>query len=323
MGKSNTKKAAERKAPMLDRIKQWVTLHPNWTLTLVTLAAVMPFLAKPFNFDDPLFIWAAQQIHAHPGNPYGFDVNWYGELSPMWQVTKNPPLACYYLALAAAVLGWSEVALHFAFLLPALAVILGTHRLAQKFCRQPMLAALMTLFTPVFLISSTMVMCDVMMLAFWVWAVVFWIEGVEKIILGIICRWFLDRACGLDKIFWRLPHSPPTGLWRHPPTPVGLVGFRNVDSPGVFGGISGGNKNSLRIRLVVGCGILRDRHQGNLWVFQGGQRFDHPDIHGRMPGNGVFFCAIVVAETNVADADCQWSFDFRLNSRAGKHSEEI
>jgi hypothetical protein len=32
----------------------------------------------------------------------------------------------------------------------------------------------------VFLVSGTTVMCDTMMLAFWVWAVVLWIEGMEK-----------------------------------------------------------------------------------------------------------------------------------------------
>jgi 4-amino-4-deoxy-L-arabinose transferase-like glycosyltransferase len=165
---------------MFDPIRRRLAAHPDWTLALVVVGALMPFLAKPFNIDDPLFIWAAKQIHAHPGNPYGFNVNWGWTEFPMWKVTENPPLACYYVALAAGIFGWSEMALHFAFLLPAIAVILGTHRLAKKFCDQPLLAALVTLFTPVFLVSSTSVMCDVPMLAFWVWAVVFWLEGTEQ-----------------------------------------------------------------------------------------------------------------------------------------------
>jgi 4-amino-4-deoxy-L-arabinose transferase-like glycosyltransferase len=169
-----------KSAEMLDKIRRWIELHPNWTLTLITFAVLAPFLAKPFNIDDPLFIWVAHQIQAHPLNPYGFNVNWFGTVTPMWLATENPPVACYYMALAAAIFGRSEVALHFAFLLPAIAVVLGTHRLAQKFCGQPMLATLATLFTPVFLLSSTTVMCDVMMLAFWIWAVVFWIEGMVK-----------------------------------------------------------------------------------------------------------------------------------------------
>ena len=165
---------------LLNKIRRWSALHPYWTLTLAVLAALVPFLAKPFNIDEPMFIWVARQIHAHPANPYGFAANWVGTVMPMWTNLWDPPLAGYYLASAALVLGWSEVSLHAAFLLPALGVILGTHRLACHFCGRPMLAALVTLFTPVFLVSATTVMCDVLMLAFWVWAVVLWVEGMES-----------------------------------------------------------------------------------------------------------------------------------------------
>jgi 4-amino-4-deoxy-L-arabinose transferase-like glycosyltransferase len=165
--------------PMLDKLRAHATRHPHWTLALITLAALLPFLAKPFNIDDPLFLWAAKQIHAHPGDPYGFNVEWGFKEFPMARVTENPPLACYYLALAAGIFGWSEAGLHFAFMLPAIMVILGTHRLARQLCRSPGLAALATLFTPVFLVSASTVMCDVLMLAFWIWAVALWVEGME------------------------------------------------------------------------------------------------------------------------------------------------
>jgi 4-amino-4-deoxy-L-arabinose transferase-like glycosyltransferase len=165
---------------MLETTRRWLAAHPNWALTLATIAALAPFLSKPFNIDDPLFIWVAQQIYLHPGNPYGFDVNWAQTVFPMWHVTQNPPLACYYAALAAGLFGWNEIGLHLAFLLPAIAVVLGTRRLAGHFCRHPSLAALATLFTPVFLVSSMTVMCDVLMLAFWVWAAVLWVEGMDR-----------------------------------------------------------------------------------------------------------------------------------------------
>ena len=162
------------------KIRNWLAIHPYLALTLAVFAVLGPFMAKPFNIDDPLFIWVAHQIQSHPGDPFGFNVNWYGTVAPMWIATENPPLASYYIALAAAIFGWSEVALHFAFLLPAIAVILGTHRLARRFCKWPALAACATLFTPVFWVSSTTVMCDVLMLAFWIWAVVLWVEGTER-----------------------------------------------------------------------------------------------------------------------------------------------
>jgi 4-amino-4-deoxy-L-arabinose transferase-like glycosyltransferase len=149
-------------------------------LTLLTLAALMPFLTKPFNMDDPLFLWAAQQIQSHPTDPYGFRVNWYGFSQPMWQVTQNPPLFSYYLAVMASFLGFGEIAMHAACSLPAVAVVLGTYRLAKSLCRWPWLVAVVTLFEPGFLVSATTVMCDVPMLSFWIWSVVFWVEGLRE-----------------------------------------------------------------------------------------------------------------------------------------------
>lgn len=164
----------------LEKIGDWCIRHPCWMLTLLTVVTLAPFLAKPFNMDDPLFIWAAQQIHSHPAAPYAFNVNWYGFSQPMWLAMQNPPLMSYYLAGAAGVFGWSEIGLHFACLLPAVAVVLGTWRLAKIFCQWPLFAAMTTLFAPGFLVSSTTVMSDVLMLAFWVWAVVFWTEGAKQ-----------------------------------------------------------------------------------------------------------------------------------------------
>jgi Dolichyl-phosphate-mannose-protein mannosyltransferase len=162
------------------KIWNWCVCHPRWALALLTVVALAPFLAKPFNIDDPCYVWCAKQIQSHPADPYGFNVNWYGSPQPMWSVMQNPPLDCYFIALAAGIFGWSEPGIHLMFLLPAIAVILGTFRLAQKFCGSPFFAATATLFTPVFLVSSTAVMCDVPMLALWVWAVVFWVEGVME-----------------------------------------------------------------------------------------------------------------------------------------------
>ncbi|MGO8838592.1 MAG: ArnT family glycosyltransferase [Limisphaerales bacterium] len=164
----------------LNKICRWLALHPYRALTLAVLAALGPFLARPFNIDDPLFLWTARQIQAYPANPYGFNVEWGWTSFPMWKVTENPPLAGYYLAAAAGIFGWSEIALHFALLLPALGVVWGTYRLARHVCHRPGLAALATLFMPVFLVSSLTVMCDMTMLAFWVWTVVFWVEGTEQ-----------------------------------------------------------------------------------------------------------------------------------------------
>jgi hypothetical protein len=149
-------------------------------LIAVTTATLVPFLDKAFHIDDPLFLWMAQQIAKHPLDPYGFYLNWVSFPQPMAMVMQNPPLCSYYIAAVATVFGWEEPILHLAFLFWAIMAILGTFALARRFCQKPLLAAMLTLFTPVFLVSATSTMCDVMMLAFWVWALHFWFVGLDR-----------------------------------------------------------------------------------------------------------------------------------------------
>jgi 4-amino-4-deoxy-L-arabinose transferase-like glycosyltransferase len=147
---------------------------------VAVIAALVPFLNKAFHIDDPLFLWMAQQVSQHSTDPYGFSVNWYVSAKPMFSIMQNPPLNAYYIALAAKFLGWSELAMHGAFLVPAVAAVLGTFFLAQRLSGSPLLGALLVLFTPVFLVSATTVMCDVWLLALWVWSVDCWLRGLEE-----------------------------------------------------------------------------------------------------------------------------------------------
>src|ERR1700735_1756080 len=112
-----------------------------WLLTAVTLACLVPFLGKAFHTDDPLFIWTARHIQSHPFDFYGFNVYWSYLEQPMSREMQNPPLTAYYLAGVGTVFGWSERALHFGFLFPALALVLGTYCLARRFCAHPFAAA--------------------------------------------------------------------------------------------------------------------------------------------------------------------------------------
>jgi len=181
---------------------RWLAWRPYVLLAVLTLVCLVPFCEKAFHIDDPLFVWAAQQIAKHPLDPYGFNVVWYTNIAPMSEVTKNPPLASYYGAAIGTVAGWSEVALHLAFLPFALMVILGTYYLARRFTRNPMLAAAATLLTPAFLVSSSSVMCDTMMVALWILAIIFWLEGLDRMNPALLIgSGLLIAACALAKYF--------------------------------------------------------------------------------------------------------------------------
>jgi len=174
-------------------------------LSVAVAASLLPFVGKAFHIDDTLFLMAARQIRHDPLDFYGCDVNWYGTTMRMADVTKNPPLTCYFLACVAGLAGWSEPLLHAAMLVPAAAAVIGTWRLALHWTRareSAVVAALATLASPAFLISSTTVMCDTMMLAFFIWAIVLWEQGLRN----DDPRWLvgaglLAAACGLTKYF--------------------------------------------------------------------------------------------------------------------------
>jgi 4-amino-4-deoxy-L-arabinose transferase-like glycosyltransferase len=178
------------------------TYRADLFLGLLTLLCLLPFAGKAFHIDDPLFVWAAQQITRHPLDPYGFKLIWYATEMPMSEVTKNPPLGAYYAALIGSIAGWSERAMHIGFLLPALTLVLGTYHLARRFTQSAWIAAAATLLTPGFIVSSTSVMCDTMMLALWVVAVLFWIKGLDPIKPGyLLASAALVAACSLTKYF--------------------------------------------------------------------------------------------------------------------------
>ncbi len=194
--KSNPQKSPQ--APLVG----WSHKTSLLLLAAATLACLVPFSDKAFHMDDPLFLWSAQQIVHHPWDPYGFDLVWYFIRMPMWAVTKNPPLACYYAAIVGSIAGWSERAMHLAFLLPALALILGTYQLARQFTRHPLLAAAITLIAPVVMVSATSVMCDTLMLALWIWAAIFWIKGLDPPKpLYLFSSAILISACALTKYY--------------------------------------------------------------------------------------------------------------------------
>lgn len=154
-------------------------VHPFLAVT-APLVLLLPFIDKPFHVDDTVYLWVARHILESPLDFYGFTANWSFLEEPMAQINKNPPGVSYFIAAVVALFGWGEQALHAAFLLPAAAVALGTYLLARRFTTRPGIAALAATLSPVFVVSGTNVMSDTLTLAFYVWAVYWWVEGVES-----------------------------------------------------------------------------------------------------------------------------------------------
>lgn len=148
---------------------------------------LLPFLNKAFHLDDPLFLWLAERIQENPIRFFDFEVNWDESARPMHEITMNPPGAGYFLAGAALAVGWSEMALHAVFLLPAVASGVGIYVLAAQLCGRPLQAVAIAVLSPVFLISSTNVMSDTLLLSLFVWPVALWMIGMRNRRWTLLC----------------------------------------------------------------------------------------------------------------------------------------
>lgn len=154
--------------------------RPRLFLLAVTTAMLLPFLGKAFHVDDPLYLWTARQIQSQPLDFYGFVITWDQRTRPMHEEMQNPPLFAYYLAAVAACFGWNEVGIHLSLLPVSLLAAWGTYELSSRFCARPLLASLAAVLTPVFVVSATQVMGDMMFLALWVWSLHGWDIGIRE-----------------------------------------------------------------------------------------------------------------------------------------------
>ena len=170
--------------------KSWLSKHPLVLIGCLLVVCLVPFINKAVHTDDALYVWTGQWIQRHPFDCFGFEVNEWFSAIPMWKANWNPPLMSYFLAGVASLFGWSEIVLHSGGLVIAFAAAAGIYSLAQRWCGRPLLATVIAMFTPAFLVSSTTLMCDVLMLAFWIWALVFW----ECAMAGGKSRWWFLGA---------------------------------------------------------------------------------------------------------------------------------
>lgn len=161
-------------------------LRDHLILAAIFLIFLAPFIDKAVHIDDPLFIWPSLWLREHPGHAYSFALNWFGVTKPMPVTNFNPPLTSYWIALISSTFGFSEPVLHAGFFLAAFVSLSGIYFLAKEWSGRPFLSAIIALVTPVFFISTTTLMCDMLMFAFSIWSVVLWQTGLRSGKVGLL-----------------------------------------------------------------------------------------------------------------------------------------
>jgi 4-amino-4-deoxy-L-arabinose transferase-like glycosyltransferase len=157
-----------------------LTIAGRLTAFVLPILFLAPFSAKPYQADDHLTIWVAEQIAQHPFDFFGFDIDYGYARVPIHTISHNPPATAYFLAALGTLSEWNLVVLHLGMCLFAGLAALGMYELARDFGAHPLFACAAAVLTPAFLVSASTLMTDMPMLACYVWAVAAWRRGCEQ-----------------------------------------------------------------------------------------------------------------------------------------------
>ena len=139
-------------------------------LLLLTIAVVLlrlPFLSQAVQGDDVYYLLIARNAQVDPLHPMQLGFRLQGEL--VWAAGHTrPPLNAYVLAGLLAVFGEvNELYFHLFYMAFSLAAVISMYFLARRFTTRPLLASLLLLSVPSFVVNGNKLEADLPLLAFW------------------------------------------------------------------------------------------------------------------------------------------------------------
>jgi 4-amino-4-deoxy-L-arabinose transferase-like glycosyltransferase len=136
-----------------------------WLVGALAVLPLLPFLDAAVSIDAPVFVAVAQQIAAHPFDPFGFEMVWDPTSPRVAEFNHNPPLLSYWLAPVVATLGPVEWAMQAALLPFPLLAALSFLGIARRLAGAGAAPVALFVCTPAFLLLATTLMLDVPVLA--------------------------------------------------------------------------------------------------------------------------------------------------------------
>jgi len=149
-------------------------------VALVVLALRAPFLNQAIQGDDILYLTEAEHAQIDPLHPKHTSYVFMGREIDM-RGQSHPPLDAWFLALLiAANKDVSEIPFHAAYILFSLMAAFSALALARRFSPHPLLAALLFLATPAFVINGTSLESDVPFVALWLLATALYVTAADR-----------------------------------------------------------------------------------------------------------------------------------------------
>ena len=153
--------------------------YPGLVVGLVLLLR-LPFLTQAVQGDDVYYLAGAEHAQIEPLHPNHARYLFMGDTVDM-RGHPHPPLDAWILgALLAAFGDIYEVPFHLAYTIFSIIAALSMWSLARRFSRRPLLATLLFLAVPAFVVNGNSFESDLPFLAFWMAAIALFIRAIEE-----------------------------------------------------------------------------------------------------------------------------------------------
>lgn len=140
----------------------------------------LPFLDHAVQGDDVYYLAGAQHAQVNPLHPTHARYVFLGQVVEM-QGHPHPPFNAWFLGVLLALTGEIyEVPYHAAYLVFSAIAAAGAWSLARRFSSRPLIAALLTLAAPAFLVQGNSLEADVPLLAFWLAATALFVRAADE-----------------------------------------------------------------------------------------------------------------------------------------------
>ncbi|HTR37172.1 MAG TPA: glycosyltransferase family 39 protein [Bryobacteraceae bacterium] len=173
-------------------------------VALAVLALRVPFLNQAMQGDDVLYLTEAEHAQIEPLHPKHTDYVFMGREIDM-RGQSHPPLNAWVLAvLLAAFRDIREIPFHAAYILFSLMAAFSALALARRFSPHPLLATLLFIATPVFVINGTSLEADVPFAALWLAATALYIWAVDhrstRVLAASVLAMALAGICAYQSV---------------------------------------------------------------------------------------------------------------------------
>ncbi|MGH9593138.1 MAG: glycosyltransferase family 39 protein, partial [Bryobacteraceae bacterium] len=163
-------------------------------VTLIVLALRLPFLNQAIQGDDVYYLAGAEHAQIDPLHPNHARYAFQGQIVDM-RGHPHPPLDAWCLAALLALLGTvSEIPYHAAYILFSLIASWSALSIARRLTTRPLIATLLFLATPAFVVNGNSLESDIPFLAFWLASIAIFLAAVDRRSMALLTLFVLPAA---------------------------------------------------------------------------------------------------------------------------------